>query len=151
MGKPDLKEIQRIFDVLVLPFYTLKRDMYVPGEGDRLENDAEHSWSLAFMAFMLAPVIDKKLDPQKTVTYAIIHDLTEIHAGDTSVWESDEIHASKEKREVRSLDKIKQDFADYPHLAKYLDGYARKSDAEAKFVYALDKFHNWMTASSGGD
>ena len=135
---------------MVLPFYAIKRDMYVPTEGNRAENDAEHSWSLAFMAFMLAPAIDKKLDVQKAVTYAIIHDLAEIHAGDTSVWAPEKDHASKDRREEVSLGKIKSDFANYPHLIKSLGDYRVKADAEAKFIYALDKFHNWLTGASGG-
>src|SRR3989304_4436114 len=138
MRKTTLSDIHKIFNELVLPFYGLKRDMFIPGEGDRAENDAEHSWSLAFMAFMLAPVIDKKLDMQRAVTYAIIHDLAEIHAGGTSVWAHHKHHTSKETREELSLEKIKLDFSDYPHLVKYLADYRHKTDPEARFVYALD-------------
>lgn len=144
-------EIQRIFGELVLPFYGIKRDMYVPSENDRAENDAEHSWSLAFMTFMLAPKVDIKLDVHRAVTYAIIHDLIEIYAGDTSVWGDHEERSSKEKREQDAFEKIKSEFRGYPHLLDSLDAYRNKSVPEAKFVYALDKFHNWLTAYSGGD
>jgi 5'-deoxynucleotidase YfbR-like HD superfamily hydrolase len=150
MKQPDLREVQRIFDELVFPFYGVKRDMYVPTEGNRSENDAEHSWSLAFMALMLTPKIDCKLDVQKVVTYAIIHDLNEIYAGDTSVWAKSEDRSTKQDREEASMEKIKLDFLEYPHLLKYLLDYRKRVDSEAKFVYALDKFHNWLTAYSGG-
>jgi 5'-deoxynucleotidase YfbR-like HD superfamily hydrolase len=151
MADISFDEIQTIYDELVIPFYKVKRDMYVPGEQRRQENDAEHSWSLAFVAFMLAPSIDKSLDMPKTVLYAITHDLVEIYSGDTSVWAPSKEHESKEQREAAALNTITKKFKSHPQLAKYLMNYQKKADPEACFIYALDKFHNWMTVLQGKD
>jgi putative hydrolase of HD superfamily len=151
MSKPSLSQIQKIFDELIVPFYLLERDMFVPNHEDRAETDAEHSWSLAFMAFMLAPKIDKSINVEKAVVYAIIHDIVEIHAGDTSAWASKYDRESKQSRERAAQEKIIYDFKDFSHLEKYLTNYHDHSDNESQFIYALDKFMNWLTVYSGGD
>lgn len=149
MKKPELSEIIQLFNTIILPFYAVKRDLYIPTEDNRAENDAEHSWSLAFMAFILTPLIDSKLDTSKAVTYAIVHDLVEIYAGDTSVWAENTNQAAKGDLEAKSFQKIKANFSNYPHFIDCLTSYRQQADAEAKFIYALDKLHNWLTAYAG--
>jgi 5'-deoxynucleotidase YfbR-like HD superfamily hydrolase len=151
MPKPSFADIQRIYEELVIPFYKIKRDMYIPAEDGRQENDAEHSWSLALMVFMLAPRIDPAVDMPKAVLYAITHDLIEIHSGDTSVWAPQQDHDSKQERESAALAKMAANFKDFDSLQEYLANYQAKADKEACFVYALDKFHNWMTVLMGKD
>jgi 5'-deoxynucleotidase YfbR-like HD superfamily hydrolase len=151
MSKLSLSQIQKIFDELIVPFYLIERDMFVPNKEERAENDAEHSWSLAFMAFMLAPKIDKTINVEKAVVYAVVHDLVEIHAGDTSAWAPKRDHDSKQSRERIAQEKIISDFMDFSHLGKYLTNYHSHSDNESRFIYALDKFMNWLTVYSCGD
>ncbi len=53
-------------------------------DGTRRENDAEHSWHLALMAFLLSEhAIEKNFDLLKVMKMCILHDLVEIDAGDT--------------------------------------------------------------------
>ena len=52
-------------------------------DGSRRENDAEHSWSLAMMAVLFAEYVDDQIDLLKVIKMVLIHDLVEIHAGDT--------------------------------------------------------------------
>lgn len=48
------------------------------------ENDAEHSWHLAVMAIILSEYSSaKELDILRVLKMLLIHDLVEIHAGDT--------------------------------------------------------------------
>src|SRR5438874_2443476 len=111
MPKPNFDEIRKFVRELVLPFYQLERDLSLPIQNHRNETDAEHSWSLALIAIALAPHIDPALDVNKACTFAIVHDLVEVYAGDTSVWAADEHHATKHGREVAALEQIKKRFS----------------------------------------
>lgn len=58
-------------------------------DGTRRENDAEHSWHLALMAFLLSEhAIEKSFDLLKVMKMCIIHDLVEIDAGDTFCYDA---------------------------------------------------------------
>ncbi len=142
MSKPKLNDIEQLLQEIILPFYDVIRDISVPTQRRRLENDAEHSWALALLACALAPEIDPKLDVGKVCMFAIIHDLVEIHAGDTSVWSNQEYLNSKPSREKQAVEKIEADFSKFPWIAKTIKEYELKKNNEAKFVYALDKFLN---------
>jgi len=145
----DFVGLQAIYGDLILPFYNLERDMYVPAKIKRRENDSEHSWSLALLALMLASKIDNQLDPLKAVTYAVVHDLVEIDAGDTSVWTATEQRDSKETREAKAVKMMCRKYKNYASLTSMLAAYHTQLDTEAQFIYALDKLHNWMTIYIG--
>jgi putative hydrolase of HD superfamily len=49
----------------------------------RNENDAEHSWHMAIMAFLLSEYIEVKVDMLKVIKMILLHDIIEIYAGDT--------------------------------------------------------------------
>lgn len=53
----------------------------------RYENSAEHSWQLALMAQVLAPAFPEPLSMERVLTMLLVHDLGEIDAGDTSVFD----------------------------------------------------------------
>lgn len=140
MSQPDFSDIQQLVRQLVLPFYALERDLPLPIQNHRNENDAEHSWSLALLACSLAPEIDPQLDVGKICQYAVVHDLVEVYAGDTSVLAPGSELASKAVREAAALWQIKQRFTKFPWLTRTIEAYEKKADDEAVFVYALDKF-----------
>ena len=68
-------------------------------DGSRKENDAEHSWHLAVMAFLLAEHAQEPVDVLKVVKMVLIHDLVEIDAGDTYAYDPSG-NASKREREL---------------------------------------------------
>ena len=74
-------------------------------DGSRRENDAEHSWSLAMMAVLFAEHVDDQIDLLKVIKMVLIHDLVEIHAGDTFCFDEAGMQ-DKEAREQASADKI---------------------------------------------
>lgn len=148
MSKPSFEELQRLLRELILPFYEIERDLSLPIQNHRNENDAEHSWGLALMGIALAPQIDPKLDTGKIAIFATIHDLVEVFAGDTSVWAADKKLATKEARERKALQEIKKRFATFPNIAKNIESYDKKDSPEAKFVFALDKFLALLTLYS---
>lgn len=142
MSKPRFEEVEKLLKQGILPFYGIIRDISVPIKPRRLENDAEHSWALAFMACALASEIDDTLDIGKVCMFAVIHDLVELYAGDTSVWSSTEKLASKIEREEAAVKEIVTNFSAFPWIGKTVQDYERKDSPEAMFVYALDKFLN---------
>lgn len=143
MKKPTHDEIKKFIAEIILPFYVVERDMLIPTqpEGNRRnENDAEHSWSVAVLACSLAPHIDPKLDVGLVSQFAIVHDLVEVYAADTSVWADDEALNSKEQNETEALTKIKSRFANFPWLIDTLEKYERQDTNEALYVRAIDKY-----------
>lgn len=74
-------------------------------DGSRRENDAEHSWSLAIMAFLFAEYMEDDVDILKVMKMVLIHDLVEIYAGDTFCFDVVGME-DKEEREQASADKI---------------------------------------------
>lgn len=144
MSKPSFEEVEKLLRQAILPFYEIIRDISVPIKPRRLENDAEHSWSLALLACALAPEIDSKLDVGKVCMFAVVHDLVEIYAGDTSVWSDEEKLLSKAKREEAAIEEIIVNFSAFPWVSQTVESYERKDTAEAQYVYALDKFLNLL-------
>ncbi len=145
MAKPTFSDINNLLRELILPFYEIERDLSLPIQDHRNETDAEHSWGLAMMVCALAPQIDPKLDVGKACMLAVVHDLVEIYAGDTSVWAAASDHATKHDREQKALKTIKQKFPVFPNLTDLISEYENKETAEARFVWALDKFIALLT------
>ena len=63
---------------------------------DRYENAAEHSWHVCLSALMLKDYANEKIDIDRVIKMLLIHDLGEIDAGDTIIYES-ETQAIKDK------------------------------------------------------
>jgi putative hydrolases of HD superfamily len=82
--------------------------------------------------------IAPELDIEKILKYALSHDIVELHAGDTYVFDTAAV-ATKEQREYDASEQLKLEWPDFPELTDYADGYAKKLDPEARFVYAIDK------------
>ena len=66
---------------------SINRKSYISG-GDRVENSAEHSWHLAMACWTFAELLKSDFDLLKLIQMALIHDLGEIDAGDTSLYSS---------------------------------------------------------------
>lgn len=139
-AQPNFDDIERVVREIVLPFYQIDRAIPLRFAGRSWENDAEHSWSVALVASMLAPHIDPKLDIGKVCQFAIIHDLVELHAGDTNVYGPEEHHETKEEREHEALKKLSKEFEHLPWLTETLAAYEAQDTAEALYVRSIDKY-----------
>ncbi|HUC89762.1 MAG TPA: HD domain-containing protein [Patescibacteria group bacterium] len=137
MSKPD---IHRLLDLqlFMLQFRDIERVVYMPHKTEQRENDVEHSYSLAMMAWFLAQYFPN-LNKDRLIRYAMVHDLVEVHAGDTYVFAQDESISTKAERERAALEQIKKDWPDFPELTQEIETYEAKKDEESKFIYALDK------------
>ncbi len=56
-------------------------------DGSRTENDAEHSWYFAVAALVLAELAAEPIDILKVLKIALVHDVVEIDAGDTFIYD----------------------------------------------------------------
>jgi len=110
-------------------------------DGSRNENDAEHSWHLAVMAIILKDYFDKDVDLLHVIEMVLIHDLVEVYAGDTYLY--DEIgNTDKADREQKAADKL---FAMLPEnqCKEFMDlwhEFETKETKESKFAGVLDRF-----------
>ena len=115
----------------------------------RRENDAEHSWHLALMVLLLAEHADEPVDVAHTVTLVLIHDLVEIHAGDSPVYDAAAVVGQVE-REQAAADRL---FALLPDdqgrwLRALWDEFEAAQTPEARFAKAMDRLQpmllNWL-------
>jgi putative hydrolase of HD superfamily len=120
--------------------------MYVKGE-DRQENDAEHSYQVAMLAWYLVESKKLPLDSSLVVKYALVHDLVEAYAGDTYIFD-EESAKTKHVREAEAQKKLGTVFVEFPEMNSLIQKYEDRQDEESKFVYALDKlipmFNNYL-------
>ena len=70
----------------------------------RFENSAEHSWQGAIAAMVLQDYYPEKLNMEKVISMLLIHDLGEIYAGDTWVFD-DKKKVHSHDRELESIKK----------------------------------------------
>jgi putative hydrolase of HD superfamily len=125
---------------LLIPAATVFRTTKVQPELDRYENDAEHGFLLATLGCAVAQQMSPALDLGKVSQYALVHDLVEAYAGDTTIWASLEEHASKEKREEEALELIEERFGErFPWIDRTIKKYELFDEPENCFIYALDK------------
>lgn len=114
-------------------------------DGSRYENSAEHSWTLAVMALVLAEHAGEPVDVGAVVRMVVIHDIVEVDAGDTYVYD-DAGRADKEAREQQAADRI---FALLPprqaaEVRALWDEFEVGSSPEARFARALDRFAGFL-------
>jgi putative hydrolases of HD superfamily len=122
-------------------------------DGSRHENSAEHSWHLAMMALTLQEYSDEAINIARVVELLLVHDLVEIGAGDTFLYDQ-AANFDKKAREVAAADQL---FARLPivqaeHMRQRWDEFEAQATAEARFALALDAFGPMLQnyAAGGG-
>jgi len=129
-------------------FQRIERVVDVPGR-EAPENDVEHSFHLAMAAWYLSDDFPE-LDRDKLIRYALIHDIVEVHAGDTFFWADESEKSTKVEREAAALKKIAVDWEEFPELAATVEEYESKQNDEAQFIYALDKIMPMIVIMNAG-
>ena len=74
-------------------------------DSTRCENDAEHSWHIAIMIYLLREYANEEFDVLKAMTMALIHDVVEIDAGDTYAYDNQAL-ATQQEREQAAAERI---------------------------------------------
>ena len=80
------------------------RQTHLSGHG-RNENDAEHAWHMAIMAYLLKEYANEPVDIAKVMLMCLIHDIVEIDAGDTYAYD-EEGKKTQAERERKAADRI---------------------------------------------
>ena len=88
------KQIEFIKEIDKIKYIQRRTKLF---NSDRNENDAEHSWHLAMMAIVLSESSDSKIDLLKVVKMVLIHDIVEIDAGDTFLYDQNKSHDNTEE------------------------------------------------------
>ena len=129
------------------------RQTHLSGNG-RNENDAEHSWHMAIMAYLLKEYANEKVDITKVMLMCLIHDIVEIDAGDTYAYDDESLQTQK-SREDAAKERI---FSILPEeqaadLIALFDEFEAFETAEAKFAHAMDNFQPLIlnNSNNGGD
>ncbi|MBM6853315.1 HD domain-containing protein [Mediterraneibacter glycyrrhizinilyticus] len=120
-------------------------------DGERKENDAEHSWHLALMAVLLQEHMEDKADLTKVMIMVLIHDLVEIDAGDTYAYDEKGAQTKRE-REVKAADRIfgllPEDQGQY--FRELWEEFEAYETPEAKFAHLLDNFQPLLLNDASG-
>lgn len=141
LDKKEDTSINRVLDFsrLLNQFRLVERVVYINNKS-RWENDIEHSYQLAMLAWYIASSRKFNLNFDLLIKYALVHDFVEVYAGDT--YFMDKAHAeSKVARENDAREQIRSEFTEFPDLYEAMISYEKKNDPESRFVYALDKVH----------
>lgn len=81
----------------------IQRRNYLTG-AERVENSAEHSWHLAMACWSIAEYFELPVNHERLLKMALVHDLGEIDAGDTFLYDSQRGDAHMAEREgIRRL------------------------------------------------
>ncbi|EGQ9458914.1 HD domain-containing protein [Vibrio parahaemolyticus] len=117
----------------------LRRTRVKSAEG-RLENSGEHSWHVALMAVLMEEHANAPVDICRVMKMLLIHDVVEIDAGDTFVYDTAATKEQAEK-EIKAAERL---FGMLPTdqgqelLALWQEFEAAQSD-DAKYAKALDR------------
>lgn len=126
----------------------MRRNLVV--DGSRRENDAEHSWHLALMAMLLEEYSAQKVNIERVLKIALVHDLVEVYAGDTFAYD-EKGYEDKEAREIAAADKLfgMLDGEQGTQLRALWDEFEAGETPEAKHANAIDRIQplilNYLT------
>ena len=129
------------------------RQTHLSGHG-RNENDAEHAWHMAVMAYLLREYANEEIDITKVMLMCLIQDIVEIEAGDTYAYDAENLKTQK-AREDAAKEKLysllpedqKQEFT------ALFDEFEEYKTPEAKYAHAMDNLQPLLLndSNNGGD
>lgn len=129
------------------------RQTHLSGHG-RNENDAEHAWHMAIMAYLLQEYANEPVDIAKVMLMCLIHDVVEIDAGDTYAYDTEGLKTQKArenaaKERIYSLLPEDQKIS----LQGLFDEFEENKIPEAKFAHAMDNLQPLLlnNSNNGGD
>jgi len=145
-----LKQIDFIKEIDKIKYIQRKTKLF---NSDRPENDAEHSWHLAMMTLVLAEHSDTPIDVLKVLKMVLIHDIVEIDAGDTFIYDTVKNHSNT----VEELAAAKRIFGLLPTeqaeelIALWIEFEEEKTN-EAKFAKSMDRMEPLLqnVSNNGG-
>lgn len=126
------------------------RQTHLSGHG-RNENDAEHAWHMAIMAYLLREYSNEPIDITRVMLMCLIHDVVEIDAGDTYAYDAEGLKTQKAREEAakeRIYSLLPED--QKKELSAIFDEFEESKTPEAKFAHAMDNLQPLMLNNSNG-
>ena len=126
------------------------RQTHLSGHG-RNENDAEHAWHMAVMAYLLREYANEEVDIAKVMLMCLIHDIVEIAAVDASAYDEENLKTQK-AREDAAKERIFSILPDdqKEELTALFDEFEAYETPEAKYAHSLDNLQPLMLNNSNG-
>jgi len=110
-------------------------------DDSRAENTAEHSWHAALSALLLVPYANFPVNIDKVIQMLLIHDLIEIEAGDTFVYDDEALVLQEHAEEEAAQLVFGRLPADQGKALRALwEEFETRQTPEAKFAKAVDRF-----------
>ena len=128
------------------------RQTHLSGHGRR-ENDAEHAWHMAVMAYLLREYSNEEVDIGRVMIMCLIHDIVEIESGDTYAYDEENLKTQKQREEAakeKIYSLLPEDQMD--ELKTIFEEFEENKTAEAKFAHAMDNLQPLLlNNSNNGD
>ena len=126
------------------------RQTHLSGHG-RNENDAEHAWHMAIMAYLLREYSNEEVDISKVMLMCLIHDIVEIDAGDTYAYDEKGLQTQKAREDAakeRICSLLPED--QKWELTALFDEFEEYQTAESRFAHAMDNLQPLLLNNSNG-
>ncbi|MEN5433468.1 HD domain-containing protein [Sphingobacterium faecium] len=145
-----LKQIDFIKEIDKVKYIQRKTKLF---NNNRNENDAEHSWHLAMMALILAEHANEPIDVLKVVKMVLIHDIVEIDAGDTFIYDMQKNHVNTDQERLaanRIFGLLPQEQS--KEFIAVWEEFEAGLTPEAKFARTMDRLEPLLqnTSNNGG-
>ena len=144
---------QLAFSLEIDKLKNIFRQTHLSNNG-RKENDAEHSWHMAIMAYVLKEYANERINIAKVMLMCLIHDIVEIDAGDTYAYDTESLKTQK-TRENKAKERI---FSILPEeqareFIEIFDEFENCETPESKFAHAMDNIQPLILndSNNGGD
>lgn len=145
-----LKQVAFIKEIDKLKYIQRRTKLF---HSERHENDAEHSWHLAMMTLVFAEHADTEIDVLNVLKMVLIHDVVEIDAGDTFIYDASKNHTNTDEERLAA----KRIFGLLPHaqaqeFMAIWEEFEEGITDDAKFARAMDRFEPLLqnTSNNGG-
>lgn len=117
------------------------------------ESAASHSWRVALMSFLLAEELGIKVNLNKVIKLALVHDIAEAITGDVDAVDIMNNKVSKEAKrnaEYKAIKTLTHKFSFGNTIKSLWDEYDAHKTKEAKFVKAVDKIEGYLHIKEAG-
>ena len=126
------------------------RQTHLSGHG-RAENDAEHAWHMAIMAYLLREYANETVDISRVILMCLIHDIVEIDAGDTYAYDEKAKETQKAREEAakeRLFSLLPED--QKAELVSLFDEFEAYETPESKYAHTIDNLQPLILNNSNG-
>ncbi|MBC7836374.1 HD domain-containing protein [Acetobacteraceae bacterium] len=148
---------QKIDDILT--FLRRSKDLetverYSSSLRDKKNTVAEHSWRLALMTLVIGMECKVRVDTNRALALALIHDLAEAKAGDLDAFDQimggKQVLEDKAAKEEAAMREMTGDLPFGDWVYSMWKEYEDQITVEAKFVKALDRIEGFLHIAENG-